>query len=324
MKFKSTFAFTSAITILFVLNACNRSAETSSKSTDGKLSGKVSISGAFALYPLAVQWGEEFKKVHPEVSFDIQGGGAGKGMTDALTGTVDIGMVSRAINPAETEKGAYAIAVAKDAVIPTMNDQNPFLAEIRKKGVTQKQFREIWLEGKIKTWGDLLGNGSKDKIEVYTRSDAAGAPETWAKYMGGKQEDLLGTGVFGDPGVAEVVAKTKLAIGFNNVNYAYDTHSKKNFPGLQVIPIDLNENGQVDPEENFYTTVDDLNKAVVDNKFPSPPARELFFVTKGKSTNPVVLEFLKWTLSDGQKMVSSSGYVPLTDSILSVEKKKIE
>ena len=32
---------------------------------------------------------------HPDVQFDVQGGGAGKGMTDTIAGAVDIGMISR-------------------------------------------------------------------------------------------------------------------------------------------------------------------------------------------------------------------------------------
>ncbi|MDL5503001.1 MAG: substrate-binding domain-containing protein, partial [Candidatus Methanoperedens sp.] len=67
--------------------------------------GTIRVSGAFALYPMMQKWGAEYKKLHPEVNFDIGSGGAGKGMTDALGGLVDIGMVSRAITPAEEEKG---------------------------------------------------------------------------------------------------------------------------------------------------------------------------------------------------------------------------
>ena len=63
---------------------------------------------------------EEFQKIHPNVQFNISGGGAGKGMTDALSGAVDIGMVSRAIKPAEVSQGAYGVAVVKDAVFPVV------------------------------------------------------------------------------------------------------------------------------------------------------------------------------------------------------------
>ena len=47
------------------------------------------MSGAFALYPLANKWAEEFQKIHPDVRFNISAGGAGKGMADALARAVD-------------------------------------------------------------------------------------------------------------------------------------------------------------------------------------------------------------------------------------------
>jgi phosphate transport system substrate-binding protein len=55
-----------------------------------KLKGKISLSGAWALYPMAVTWAAEFKKLHPQVQIDISAGGAGKGMTDVISGLVDI------------------------------------------------------------------------------------------------------------------------------------------------------------------------------------------------------------------------------------------
>src|SRR5664279_5100290 len=101
------------------------------------LKGNISISGAFALYPLTVKWAEEFKKLHPEVKFDISAGGAGKGMTDALAKMVNIGLVSREINPEEIKKGAFAIAVTKDAVVPTVSAANPNIKDILAKGLTR-------------------------------------------------------------------------------------------------------------------------------------------------------------------------------------------
>src|SRR5689334_5857995 len=88
------------------------------------LSGTITVSGAFALYPLMTVWGEEFQKVHPNVQFDISGGGAGKGMTDTLSGAVDIGMVSRKVKPEEESQGAYTIPVVKDAVFGVVSANN--------------------------------------------------------------------------------------------------------------------------------------------------------------------------------------------------------
>ncbi|WP_028982217.1 PstS family phosphate ABC transporter substrate-binding protein [Sporocytophaga myxococcoides] len=293
-------------------------------SSCGDDENNITISGAFALYPLAIKWAEEYNKIHPEVKIDITAGGAGKGMADVISGNVDLGMVSREINPVELERGAFGIAVTIDAVIPTINDKNPNIAEVQKKGLTKENFQDIWITEKLKTWGDAVGTTSKDPIKVYTRSDAAGAPETWAKYLGKKQEDLKGVGVFGDPGLAQVVKQDKFAIGFNNIAYVYDLKTSKPFPGIQVIPIDIDGNGRISPEENFYGTLGELMEGIAKGVFPHPPARPLYFVTKGEPTSKTIKAFLNWVLTDGQKFVKEAGYVNLSKDQLETEIKKLK
>src|SRR5687768_3952885 len=92
-----------------------------------KEDNNIVISGAFALYPLAVKWRKEYKKIHPEIRIDITAGGTGKGVADALSENTDLGMVSRDLNEEEIKKGAWGLAVAKDAVVPTMNEKNPVI-----------------------------------------------------------------------------------------------------------------------------------------------------------------------------------------------------
>jgi len=288
------------------------------------LKGNISISGAFALYPLTVKWAEEFKKLHPEVKFDISAGGAGKGMTDALAKMVDIGLVSREISPDEVKKGAFGIAVTKDAVVPTISASNPNLKDILANGLDRDAAINVFITGKTKTWGQAIGTKSAVPIRVYTRSDACGAGETWAKYLGKKQEDLQGVGVFGDPGLATAVKEDPLGIGYNNIAYAYDSKTKKQNPGIRIAPIDINNNGKLDPEENFYATIDDIVNAIATNKYPSPPARDLYFVSKGKPANKAVLDFMKWVLTEGQKYVHSSGYITLSNEKIQGELNKLK
>jgi phosphate transport system substrate-binding protein len=289
-----------------------------------QLDGKISLSGAFALYPMAVKWAEEFKKLHPKVKIDISAGGAGKGITDALTKMVDLGMVSREVNPEELKKGAFPIAVTKDAVVPVISVSNPVFKEIQAKGLRKNAAIDIWITGKSKTFGDAFGTKSKVPIHVYTRSDAAGAAEIWAKYLGKKQEDLLGVGVFGDPGLATAVKKDPIGIGFNNIGYVYDQKTKKLNPGICVVPLDLNDNGKIDDDERFYDTQDEIVKAIAENRYPSPPARDLYLVSSGKPIKPVVVEFIKWILTDGQKFVIQSGFIHLPKETIGKELSKIK
>ncbi len=286
------------------------------------LKGTINISGAFALYPITVKWAQEFKKEHPNVVFNISAGGAGKGITDALSGLVDIGLASRDINPAEVKKGAYTIYVTKDAVVPTFNTGNPNASTLLAKGVKRDQFLNIFVTGSIKNWNQVGGKVSVP-IHIYTRSDAAGAAETWAKYFNKKQEDLLGVGVYGDPGLAQAVKKDVTGIGFNNLAYLYDLKTRKQVAGVHALPIDVNGNGKVDADEDFYDTIDHLTDAIATGKYPSPPARNLGFLFKGKPTRPELVAFVKFVLNEGQKYVDENGYIALSKQKIAEELKKV-
>ncbi len=288
-----------------------------------ELEGTISLSGAWALYPMAVRWGEEFTKLHPKVTVNVAAGGAGKGMTDAISGQVDIGMVSRDVDPSELEKGAYPIGVAKDAVVAVINEKNPAAQEILKTGIKKSTFVKIYVNRTVKTWGEAIGKPEiKQDIHLYTRSDAAGAPEVWAKYLGKKQEALKGTGVYGDPGLLAAVQKDPLGIGYNNYNYAFDMKTGLPVQGVKIVSFDLNENGIIDPDEDI-STKDKTVAAIKKGVFPHPPARVELFVTKGKPEG-ITSEFIRWVLTDGQKFVDEVGYIELSKEKLDAELKKLE
>jgi phosphate transport system substrate-binding protein len=282
----------------------------------GELKGTITVSGAFALYPMMIRWGEEFHKLHSGVTFDISAGGAGKGMADALGGAVDIGMVSRTIFDEEVQKGAFWVAACKDAVIPTISAENPVLDRLLEQGITRATVEAIWITGQVATWGQVVNSSATDAIHVFTRADACGAAQTWAEYMGDyAQEDLLGIAVQADPGLAEAVRQDPLAIGFNNLNFAYDADTRQPVSGLQIIPLDVNENGKIDADEDFYANKDELMAAIVDGRYPSPPARALNLVTGGKPQG-LVNTFITWVLTDGQQYLEEVGYIQVSRELL--------
>ena len=311
------------LAVLAMLGQLGAQTVPTQKKIEQNLQGTITISGAWALYPMVVKWSEEFRKLYPQVRFDISAGGAGKGIADALADMVDIGMVSREIHPAEIEKGAWFIPVTKDAVVPVINQENPLFKEILKKGIKKTDFVRIWLNEEAPTWNELLGSKGTIQVHVYTRSDSCGAAETWALFLGKKQEDLLGIGVFGDPGLNEAVRKDALGIGYNNINYAYDATTLKPMSGTAILPIDLNANGRIDAEESFYDNRDAIAKAIAEDTYPSPPARDLYFVCNGKPKNQLAVAFMKWILKEGQKFVPEAGYIGLAVDKISLALTKI-
>jgi phosphate transport system substrate-binding protein len=287
----------------------------------------VKVSGAYALYPMMTKWVEEYKKVRPDVTIEVSGGGAGKGMADTLAGVVDLGMVSREIKPAEAARGAVYVSVTKDAVVPTINARNPVLARVKARGVTREEFVKIFVTREIKTWGELVGDPTvRDPVKVYTRADSCGAAETWAKYLGDyTQEDLTraaDAGIMNDPDLAAAVENDVFAIGYNNINFAYDIKTGENVAGVAVAPIDLDANGRVDAAENFYAHQAELLEAIASGAYPSPPARDLNVVARGAFEGEAAA-FVKWILSDGQQYVPESGYIPLPPQKIAAELEKL-
>jgi phosphate transport system substrate-binding protein len=286
----------------------------------------ISISGAFALYPLAKKWAEEYNKIHPDIHFNIQAGGAGKGLLDVASGAVDVGMFSREIGYEERNKGIWSIALCKEAVVPTVNSSNPYIDIIRSRGLTKEEFRSIFINGQPSTWDSLLGVATAEPypIHVYTRKDAAGSAESWAVWFGEKQADLHGIAISGDSSLSDTIRKDPHAIGYCNSVFVFDNFSGEKYAGLDVIPIDLNSNGKIDKYENFYEDIATFLEAVHAEKFPSPPARDLYFITRERPGDPHILGFFKWVLTDGQKFVHNAGYVQLEPEFLQIQVRKVD
>ncbi|MBK8421724.1 substrate-binding domain-containing protein [Candidatus Villigracilis saccharophilus] len=319
---KQTLTLLSVFLILTVtLSACGSSApeavavpasDAAQSPAEEQISGVISVSGAFALYPMMTVWADEFSKLHPDVEFDVQGGGAARGMTDTIAGAVDIGMISRSIKDEETAQGIFWVSVTKDAVFPIVSSENPVAAQLLEKGITQEIFNKIYITEEIKTWGEVVGDPSiTDEIHVFTRSDSSGAAEQWAKFAGGKaQEDLKGIGVNGEPSILDTVIKDPLAIGYGNLNSIFDLSNGNIVPGVIIPPIDVDNNGKADAVE-IYKIKEDAFGAVANGTYPSPPSRFENLATMGKPEG-LSLAFIKWILTDGQQYLESAGFVPLT------------
>ncbi|HZK08683.1 MAG TPA: PstS family phosphate ABC transporter substrate-binding protein [Bacteroidales bacterium] len=317
------------IALLFMLSAiiaasCGSRNNQNQTGDASDLRGTISISGAFALYPITVRWAEEYRKVHPDVRIDISAGGAGKGMADAMSGMVDLGMFSRGLNVAEVKQGVWWVAVTKDAVLPVVNKKNPMLNTLMDRGMSKADFAKIYLTNNLESWNELLSvTGEVSALHVYTRSDACGAAQMWAEFVGTNQEDLNGIGVFGDPGIADAVKNDPMGIGYNNMVYVYDINTRQKYEGLEVIPIDLNGDGIISDEEDFYEDLDGVIEAISDGRYPSPPARPLYFVAAHRPDDPLVTSFLEWILTSGQQFVGEAGYVQLSQATIDEQLQKL-
>ncbi len=280
----------------------------------------IRVTGAEALMPLIQKMAADYQAANPQVKIEVTGGGAGKGVKEAMAGRVELGMVSRELDEMESKRLA-GVAVAKDAVFATVSAANPAAKALQEKGLGKKTMKALWVGGKALTWGDLAGTDSKDKVTLYTREDACGAAEMWAKSMNSTQADLKGTPVKGDKGVAEAVGKDPAGLGYNNLGAAFNPTTGAPTAGIAVVSIDVNDNGRVDPQEDV-STLEKAKKAIGDGTYPAPPARSLYLVTKGEFSGETA-KFVRWILNDGQKLVEQTGFVRVSDAELKAAQQKL-
>ena len=265
--------------------------------------GTVTLSGAWAVYPTAVAWAEAFQKKYPKVRIDVSAGGAGKGAADAIAGLVDIGMVSREPDPAEIQKGIVPIYILRDAVYLVVSDKNPALPALLKKGVQKKTWSGLYITGVTTSWDQVVAGGAGKPVHLYTRSDACGAAAGWAAYLGEKQEDLRGIGVYGDPGLLQAAIRDPVGIGYSNFSYLF-TREGTVIAGAKPVPIDANGNGIADPDE-VYERRKDAVRAIETGRYPA--TRKNYFFVKEKPKG-LVKEFIQFALSDeGTAVVDQVG-----------------
>lgn len=275
--------------------------------------GSITISGAYALYPLVRKWSDDFMKIHPAVQIVVTQGGTGLGVDDLLAKKSQLAMISRPLTDEEQTEGIWILPVAKEGVAPIVNQKNPFLKRILERGITPEKLIRLFTGDKPMTWGELLDTTVKERAVVYTRADESGAAVVWAGFLWKESTDLKGNKVTGDEEMIKSILGNSLAIGYCNFYYAFDPGTGDRIKDIQVMPIDLNFDRIIDRKEVPFSNIKKAHRGLWLGYYPKNLTRELTFGSIGKPTDPVILEFLNYALTTGQAAVASSGFCELND-----------
>jgi len=239
------------------------------------LSGSIKESGSTSVLPLAESLAAEFMKLHSGVRVETGGGGSGAGVKQCVSGTVDLGAISRDLSLTESDLISYPIA--RDAVAVIVNSANPV------SGLKIEDVAGIY-SGKVTDWSQV--GGKAGKITVLAREEGSGTRDTFESKVMNKEKIISGAFLKNSNGeVQTAVSQDASAIGFVSLGY---------ISGVKAL--DLNG-----VKCNLDTCKDGTY----------PLVRRLFFITKGVP-NQTVIEFINFARSDaGQKIAEEKGFVPL-------------
>lgn len=187
--------------------------------------GKLSLTGSSTIAPLMVELGKRFEKQNPGVRVDVQAGGSSRGITDARSGLADIGMVSRALKPEESDLTSYVVAL--DGITVILHKSNPV------KALSNEQIIAIYT-GQIRNWKAV---GGKDlPITVVNKAEGRSTLELFLQYFKLKAPDVKAQVVIGDnqQGV-KTVAGNPGAIGYVSIGTA--EYEAEDGTPIKLLPI---------------------------------------------------------------------------------------
>ncbi len=316
--------FISGLILIALLSGCaHQKTESVEQKNDLEItSGNIVISGAYALSPLVETWSKGFRQSYPDINIEIKGSGTGQGILDILNKTADLAMVSREINPAEIKDTICKISVARDAVVPVVNFNNPYLNLLLKNGLNTAQLLEIFTSDQQLKWGRYTKLLISNDINVYTRSDNSGAAEVFANFLNCTQTELSGNKLEGDENMIKQIQEDIYGIGFANLNYCFDHESGTMIEGIQILPIDLDFNGRIDWKEQMADSLEQFQRNIWALKFPRNLCRTLSLISVGEPKAEVKM-FLKWVLTEGQSYIEETGYTKINTTEVQCSLKKI-
>lgn len=316
---------------------------------------QITINGAGATfpYPMYSKWFSEYHKLHADVQINYQSIGSGGGIRQMTEGTVDFGASDMPMTDAQLAEAQSKLKTkvlnlpsVLGAVVPAYNISG-VSGEVK---FTPDALAGIFL-GKITKWNDKAitsanpGVNFPDKdIIVVHRSDGSGTTFIWTDYLSKVSSDWksqvgsgtsvkwpIGLGGRGNEGVAGEIRQLQGSIGYVELIYAVQNNipfgSVKNAAGVFLkasldgvtaaaasapkMPADFRVSITNAPGKDAYP-ISSFTWLLIPQQSKDP--------AKGK----MLIEFLSWMLTDGQKMTAALSYAPLPEGVVQKEKEAIK
>lgn len=326
--------------------ACGGENKPVTANTGATQGGKVTINGAGATFPYPVysKWFSEYAKAHPEAQINYQSIGSGGGIRQLSAKTVFFGATDGPMTEEQLKAAPGAVMhfpTVLGAVVPIYN--LPGL-ESQKLNFTGETLANIYL-GKITKWNDpaiaAANPGVKlpaTDIAVVHRSDGSGTTYIFVDFLSKVSPEFqktvgvatsvqwpAGVGAKGNEGVSGLVKQTPGAIGYVELIYAAQNDisfgAVQNKAG-QFVTASLetvtNAAASISMPDDFRVSITNPDGA---NAYPVSSFTWLLFYEQpeDKQRARIMVDFMKWALSDGQQVAASLGYAPLPAGVVEKE-----
>ena len=301
----------------------------------GSLSGHLRSVGADTMETLVKYWIEDFKKIYPDMSFDMEAKASGTAGSALTKGVADLGPVAREMLPNEEKEfvdkfgykpfpvrvagGSYRTPGKTHAIAFFVNEKNPIreltfeqidamYSTTRKRGYKEvSTWGDVGVKGEyadkpIHLWGLIRPNGIAHFLQFRILDGG--------DYKDGITERTTVGSLAALDAIAQGVAKDPYAIGY--AGFGNET------PGAKTTAL-----ARTNSSPFYKGTFEE----VLNQQYPLSRVIYIYVNRRpGQPLDPKVREFLKFVLSkQGQDDVVKEGiFLPLPTAMVREELKKLD
>ena len=343
-NFRLSLSIITVIAVLFslILSGCSNNETVS----------EVRVQGAGATFPnpLYQKWFSLYNTAHPNIKFDYQSIGSGGGIKQITSRTVDFGGTDAPMKDDElkaVQGEIFHIPTVLGAVVIIYNVQGVQ----QNLKLTPEAIAGIFL-GTIKKWNDpaiaSVNTGvtlPPNDITVVHRSDGSGTSFVFTDYLSKVNPEWkekvgagtavnwpAGLGAKGNEGVSGQVKQTPNSIGYteliyaeqNKLTYALVKNSSGDFikPSLESVTAAAAAVVAQMPDDMRVS----ITNATGNNAYPLSSYTYLLVYKEqqNKAKGKTLVDFLNWSIREGQKTASEMLYAPLPPEVVEKAAKKIQ
>jgi phosphate transport system substrate-binding protein len=307
----------------------------------------VQINGAGATfpYPIYSKWFDQYHKMHPNAEINYQSIGSGGGIRQLSAGTVFFGASDGPMTNDQITAAGFRIVhlpTVLGGVVPIYNVPE-ISAELKFTGAV---LADIFL-GKITKWNDAAIRATNPgvnlpnaEITVVHRSDGSGTSYIWCDYLSKVSPEYrktvgvatavnwpTGVGAKGNEGVAGLVKQTPGSIGYVELIFASQNKiaygAVQNLAGEWVrATTETVSNAASAAAKNMPKDFRvSITNAPGHNVYPISSFTWLLLQESPKdiARSRMMIDFIRWALTDGQQFAPQLGYAPLPKEVVALE-----
>lgn len=205
---------------------------------------------------------------------------------------------------------SWKMTIGRDIIVPVINANSPYSDAIFRNGLSPEKLKAPFSGAGGSTWGTLLGNEQQGEVSTYIINDIS-VKTYMSAFLGVNVENLSGTGVENAGKLLETLQNNPGGIGFCRLSDITDPEGLTLNGNVRIIPVDVNNNGQLDYFEQIYGDLGSFTRGVYIGKYPKSLFSNIFAVSATRPAEGAELAFLRWMLSDGQQLLAENGYTEL-------------